>query len=164
MIERLTDILVSSNKELAVLVLAALPISELRGAIPLAIALGFAPAKAFTLSFIGNLLPVVPLLFLFQPISEKLRHIKFFARFFDWMTERTRRKADLIEKFEALGLMLFVAVPFPATGAWTGCVAATLFKIRFRYALLSIVAGVAIAGGIMLLLSLAGKGILTAGH
>lgn len=161
MLEGLTEYLVSFNKEVAVVVLAALPISELRGAIPLALAMDFSPQKAYILAFIGNLLPVVPLLFLLQPISERLRHIGFFEKFFNWLFERTRRKATLIEKFEALGLILFVAIPLPITGAWTGCVAATLFKIRFRYALLAIIAGVAIAGFVVLGLSLAGKEILS---
>ncbi len=160
MIEQLTDTLVAFNKEAAVVVLAALPISELRGAIPLALAMGFSPMKAYALSFAGNLIPVIPLLFFLQPISEKLRHIKLFEKFFDWLFERTRRKATLIEKFEALGLILFVAIPLPITGAWTGCVAATLFKIRFRYALIAIICGVAIAGVVVMGLSLAGKEVL----
>ena len=161
MLEGLTDALISFNKEIAVVVLAALPVSELRGAIPLAIALGFSPAKAYWLSVFGNLMPVIPLLFLLQPVAEKLRHIRIFDRFFTWLFERTRRKASLVEKFEILGLIFFVAIPFPVTGAWTGSVAATLFKIKFRYALPAIITGVLIAGLIVLGISLAGKEILT---
>ena len=162
MLESLTNSLVAFNKEIAVVVLAAMPVSELRGAIPLALAMEFSPFKAYVLAFIGNLIPVVPLLFFLQPISEKLRHIGIFEKFFNWLFERTRRKATLIEKFEALGLILFVAIPLPVTGAWTGCVAATLFKIRFRYAFAAVTAGVVIAGFIVLGLSLAGKEILLA--
>ena len=161
MIESLTENLVSLNKEIAVVVLAALPISELRGAIPLGIAMGFSPLKTYILAVVGNLIPTLPLLFLLQPVSDRLRKFRIFAKFFDWLFERTKRKASLIEKFEALGLILFVAIPLPITGAWTGCVAATLFKIRFRYAFLAIVAGVLIAGLIVLGLSLAGKEFLT---
>ena len=161
MLEHLTDSLVAFNKEIAVIILAALPVSELRGAIPLAIALDFSPLKAYLLAFFGNMIPVLPLLFLLQPISNRLRRIKIFERFFDWLFERTRKKASLVEKFEALGLILFVAIPLPITGAWTGCVAATLFKIRFRYAFVAITLGVIIAGFIVLGLSLAGKGLLS---
>ncbi len=160
MIEQLTNTLVAFNKEVAVVALAALPVSELRGAIPLGISMGFSPVKTYILAFAGNLIPVVPLLFLLQPVSDRLRHIKFFERFFDWLFERTRRKATLVEKFEALGLILFVAIPLPVTGAWTGCVAATLFKIRFRYAFISIMLGVAIAGLIVTGLVLAGRGFM----
>ena len=159
--ESFIDTLVNFNKEIAVVVLSALPISELRGAIPLGIAMGFSPLKVYLLAFIGNVIPVVPLLFLLQPISEKLRHIKIFEKFFNWLFERTRRKASLIEKFEALGLILFVAIPLPITGAWTVCAAATLFKIRFRYAFIAILCGIAIAGLVVLGISLAGKGLLT---
>ena len=162
MLEQLTNTLVSFNKEAAVVILAALPISELRGAIPLAIAMDFPPAKAYALAVIGNFIPVVPLLFFLQPISDRLRHIPVFEKFFNWLFERTKRKATLIEKFEALGLILFVAIPLPITGAWTGCVAATLFKIRFRYALMAILLGITIAGCIVLGLSMAGKGMLAA--
>ncbi len=164
MLETLAKALISVNKEIAVVVLSALPVSELRGGIPLGIALGFSPAKAFILAFIGNFIPVIPLLCFFQPLVDRFRHIGFVNRFFNWFFERTKKKASLIEKFEALGLMLFVAVPFPATGAWTGCVAAILFKIRFRYALLAITAGIVIAGFIVLGVSWAGKEILTGAH
>lgn len=161
MLEQVTNWLGAFNKEIAVVFLAAMPVSELRGAIPLAIAQGFSPQKAYILAVLGNIIPIMPLLFLLQPISNRLRRIRIFAKFFDWLFERTRRKATLVEKFEALGLILFVAIPLPVTGAWTGCVAATLFKIRFRYALISIILGVLIAGLIVLGLSLAGKGLFT---
>lgn len=164
MLEQLTQALVSFNKEAAVLILSGLPISELRGAIPLAIVMGFNPVKAYFLAVAGNLIPVIPLLFLLQPVSERLRHIPVFEKFFTWLFERTRRKAALVEKFEFFGLILFVAIPLPVTGAWTGCVAATLFKIRFRYAFLAILLGVLIAGSIVLGLSLAGKEIFFSTH
>ena len=160
-LESITNTIAGCSKELAVIVVAALPVSELRGAIPFSFAMGFPPLKAYILAVIGNLIPVIPLLFLLQPIANKLRHIKIFEKFFDWLFERTRKKAKLVEKFEAFGLILFVAIPLPITGAWTGCVAATLFKIRFRYAFISIVLGVVIAGLIVLGLSLVGKEILT---
>ncbi|MDD3088430.1 MAG: small multi-drug export protein [Candidatus Omnitrophica bacterium] len=160
MIDIIADMLASSSKELAVFVLAAMPVSELRGAIPMGIAFGIPPVKTFLVAFAGNMLPVIPLLFLFHPISERLRKIPVFSRFFDWLENRTRKKSDLIERFEAIGLMLFVAVPLPMTGAWTGCIAATLFRIHFRYAFPAVTAGVAIAGIVITLLSLAGKGLL----
>jgi uncharacterized membrane protein len=160
MLEQITDSLVAVNKELAVVILAAMPVAELRGAIPLALSMGFSPVKAYILAFAGNMIPVMPLLFLLQPISDRLRHIRLFERFFDWLFERTRRKATLVEKFEALGLILFVAIPLPVTGAWTGCVAATLFKIRFRYAFFAIMMGVVLAGFVVMGVSLVGKQML----
>jgi len=164
MLDQITNSLVSFNKEVAVIALGALPISELRGAIPLALAMGFSPLKAYILAFTGNILPVIPLLFLLQPIVDRFRHIKWVGSFFDWLYERTRKKASLVEKFEAIGLILFVAIPLPITGAWTGCVAATLFKIRFRYAFPAILAGVVIAGLIVLGIAMAGKGMLSGNY
>ncbi|MEW6101833.1 MAG: small multi-drug export protein [Candidatus Omnitrophota bacterium] len=134
------------NKELIVMITAALPVSELRGAIPLALSFGMPLSKAFWLSVAGNCIPVIPALFLLEPISRRLRKFRVWARFFDWLFERTKKKADSVQKYEALGLAIFVAIPLPMTGAWSGIVAASLFKIRFRYAFISIVAGVIAAG------------------
>jgi len=128
------------------MLVGALPISELRGAIPLALYYGMSLSKAFWLSVLGNLIFVAPALFLLEPVSNKLRRFKLWSRFFDWLFERTRKKADTIQKYEALGLAIFVAIPLPMTGAWSGVVAASLFKIRFRYAFIAIVAGVIGAG------------------
>jgi len=143
---------------LNILILAAMPVSELRGAIPVAICkYGYGPLAAYAVSVIGNMLPVIPLLFLLEPVSRRLRHIWLLDRFFTWLFERTRKKSALIEKFEALGLILFVAIPLPMTGAWTGCIAASLFKIRFRYAFPAVLLGVLIAGIIVTSLTVAGQ-------
>ncbi len=133
-------------KEYIVIILGALPVSELRGAIPVALSFGMPLFKAFWLSILGNVIFVAPALFLFEPVSNRLRKFKIWARFFNWVFERTKKKADSVQKYEALGLVLFVAVPLPITGAWSGVIAASLFKIKFRYAFLAIVAGVICAG------------------
>lgn len=133
-------------KEVIVMIAGALPISELRGAIPLALSFGMPLSKAFWLSVIGNISFIAPALFLFEPVSGRLRKFKLWSGFFDWLFERTKKNADTIQKYEALGLAIFVAIPLPMTGAWSGVVAASLFKIRFRYAFMAIVAGVIGAG------------------
>jgi uncharacterized membrane protein len=138
--------------EYLVMIVGALPISELRGAIPLALSLGMSSSKALWLSIIGNSIPVAPALFLLEPISNRLRKFKIWSRFFDWLFERTKKKADTVQKYEALGLAIFVAIPLPMTGAWSGVVAASLFKIRFRYAFMAILAGIIGAGLIVLTL------------
>lgn len=146
-------------KELTTLVLAMLPVSELRGAIPFGLSVGLGLKKVLAISIIGNLIPVIPILFLLEPVSGYLRRFSPFKRFFDWLFERTRKKADLVQRYEILGLILFVAIPLPVTGAWTGCVAATLFKLRLRYALLAITLGVCIAAAIVTAVCFMGKGI-----
>jgi len=146
-------------KAYIVMIVAAFPISELRGAIPLALSFGMSLSKAFCLSVLGNSLFVAPALFLFEPISNRLRKFRLWSRFFDWLFERTKKNSDTIQKYEALGLAIFVAIPLPMTGAWSGVVAASLFKIRFRYAFIAIVAGVIGAG--LIVLSLCALGIMS---
>ena len=137
------------------LVLAALPVSELRGAIPYAIvACGMSWQEAYIIAVIGNFIPVIPLLFLFESVSNYLMRYRLFNRFFTWLFERTRRKGRLIERFEAVGLVLFVAVPLPVTGAWTGCVAAFIFKVPLKYAIPAVLLGIMIAGTVVTLASL----------
>ena len=139
-------------KELTVMIVGALPISELRGAIPLGLYYGMPLYKAFLLAVLGNSIIIIPGLFLFEPVSTALRRFPFWSRFFEWLFERTKRKADTVQKYESLGLLLFVAIPLPMTGAWSGIIAATLFKIRFRYAFTAVITGVFCAGLIVSLL------------
>lgn len=139
-------------KEFVVMITAALPISELRGAIPLALYFGMPLQKAFWLSVLGNAIPVIPILLLLEPVSNRLSRFKPFARFFDWLFTRTRKKSDTIQKYEALGLAIFVAIPIPMTGAWTGAVAASLLRIKFRYASIAIFLGILAAGIIVSIL------------
>ena len=129
-----------------VMIVGALPVSELRGAIPLGLSFGMSLTKAFWLSVLGNCIIVAPALFLFEPVTGFLRKFKIWSRFFDWVFERTKKNSDSIQKYEALGLAIFVAIPLPMTGAWSGVIAASLFKVRFRYAFFAIVAGVICAG------------------
>lgn len=143
-------------KEYVVMIVAALPISELRGAVPLGLSLGMPIGKVFWLSILGNSIFVAPALFLFEPVSTRLRKFKIWAGFFNWLFERTKKKSDSIQKYEALGLAIFVAIPLPMTGAWSGVVAASLFKIKFRYAFIAIIGGVLTAGLIVTTLCLLG--------
>ncbi len=136
--------------ELATLLAAMLPIAELRGAIPWAVlVLGMPLWKAYLLAVVGNLVPIVPLLLVFQPVSRWLHRFGLWQRFYQWLERRTRARGEVVEKYEALGLMAFVAIPLPVTGAWTGAFAALLFGIRFRRALVAILGGVLIAGAIV---------------
>ena len=145
------------SRELVVLIVSALPISELRGAIPLAINVyGFAWYKAFLIAVAGNLLPVPVLILFFNVLYRAFGRVPIIKRFLDWIIERTRRRGGLVEKYERIGLMLFVAIPLPVTGAWTGSLAATVFDVKRSYALISIFSGVLIAGVIVTCLSLLG--------
>ena len=132
------------------LALAASPISELRGAIPLAI-LGFHLPwyYALPIAVVGNLLPVPVILLFVERVTRLLSKVAFFERILNRLFASTRRRGRVIEKYERIGLALFVAVPLPVTGAWTGSLAAVLLGLPFRQSLLSIVADVIIAGVIV---------------
>jgi uncharacterized membrane protein len=132
-------------------VLAMLPISELRGAMIYAASpLGNLPlGEALVLSIVGNLIPVLPILVLLEPMSRLGSKFSLGERFFNWLFERARSKSEKVRRYEALGLMMFVAIPLPVTGAWTGAAVAFVLGIKTRDAFLSIAAGVMIAGAIM---------------
>ncbi len=136
--------------------IAALPISELRGAIPIALTIYKMSAfSAYIFAVLGNIVPVIFLLLFLEPLSEYLRQWRYFNIFFEWLFKRTRRNTvEKFEKYGALFLLFFVAIPLPVTGAWTGSAAAFIFGIRFWFAFPTIVGGVMIAGIIVTLTSL----------
>ena len=137
--------------------IAAVPVIELRGAIPAGInVLRRRWWEVLPIAIAGNMLPVPFILLTLGPLSHGLMRFRVGRRFFEWLFARTRRKTAGIEKYETLGLAIFVAIPLPATGAWTGAIAAFLLGIRFHHALWSILLGVWVAGVIMTVLSLMG--------
>ncbi|HII80726.1 MAG TPA: small multi-drug export protein [Methanosarcina sp.] len=158
----LVEMLASVPHWLAVLVIGSLPISELRGAIPVAMGIyGMRPIEAYFLSVLGNLIPVVPLLLFLEPVSVYLRRYRMFDQFFTWLFSRTRQNhSESFEKYGLLALIIFVAIPLPATGAWSGCAAAFVFGIRFRHSLPAIAAGVMIAGIIVTAVTMTGLGLV----
>ena len=142
---------------LAVLGIAASPISELRGAIPIAIIQFHFPwYYAFLLAVIGNLLPVPLILIFLNAFFRLLSKVNCFKKMLHWISERTRRQGKIIERYGWIGLALFVAIPLPVTGAWTGSFAAVLFRLKFKHALLSIFLGILIAGTIVTCATLLG--------
>ncbi|MFQ6120637.1 MAG: COG2426 family protein [Methanosarcinales archaeon] len=142
---------------LYVIILAMLPISELRGAIPIAISFGINPIKTYFLAVIGNIIPVIPLLLFLDPVSNYLRRYNIWDRFFTWLFTRTHRNhSERFEKYGTIALTIFVAIPLPVTGAWTGCAAAFVFGIKFKHALPAIILGVMIAGVIVTVITVTG--------
>jgi uncharacterized membrane protein len=132
---------------LTVLGIGVLPIFELRGAIPWAISVHHFPwYYALLFGIIGNILPVPFILIFFDKIVELLSKVHFLNRFLQWFLERTRRRGKVVERYERIGLALFVAIPLPITGAWTGSILAVLLGLKYKYAFLSILIGVLVAG------------------
>jgi len=144
--------------ELAVFLTSMLPIVELRAALPMAINLFKIPwPRALAISFIGNMIPVPFILLLLGPAVRLLSRIRCMEVFFHWLFERTRKKGNrVIEKYEEIGLLLFVAVPLPGTGAWTGALIAFLFGLDLKKSIMVIAIGVFIAGVIVTSLCLLG--------
>ena len=145
------------SKELVVIIISALPVVELRGALPVAINLFHLPwYYAFLLAVIGNLLPVPFLLLFFNALSKVLSRVKLLEKLFNKLFEYAGQRGKVIERYERIGLALFVAIPLPITGAWTGSIAAVLFQLKFKYAFLSILLGILISGAIVTTLCLLG--------
>lgn len=153
------------NRTASVAAISTLPIVELRGAIPVGIVAFDMPWwKVYLIAVGGNMLPIPFILLLLGPVSNFLIRFPVGKIFFDWLFSRTRKKSANIEKYEALGLTLFVAIPLPVTGGWTGAMAAFLMGVPFGKAMLYILLGVMIAGAIMTILALLGwVGALIAG-
>ncbi len=145
------------SRTASVAAISTLPIVELRGAVPVGIVAFEMPWwKVYLIAVVGNMIPIPFILLLLGPVSKFLMRFAIGKRFFDWLFARTRRKSASIEKYEALGLTLFVAIPLPVTGGWTGAMAAFLMGIPFGKAMLYILMGVMIAGVIMTILALLG--------
>lgn len=135
--------------EIITLLISMLPISELRGAIPVAIGVyDMSVASAFFWAVLGNIIPIIFILWLLEKVSNFLSHkIYWFNRFFTWLFERTRsRHIKKFERWQDLALIILVAIPLPFTGAWTGALAAFVFGVPIKRAFPLIVLGVLIAG------------------
>ena len=156
--EILANIFGNFPEWLATILISCLPVAELRAAIPIAILqYQMSPVEAYILAVIGNMIPVIPLLLYLDPVSRYLRRFSYWDHFFNWLFTRTRRNhSDTFEKYGTLGLAIFVAIPLPATGAWSGCAAAFVFGIGFKHALMAITAGVLIAGLVVTMVTLGG--------
>lgn len=126
---------------------AMAPVVELRGAIPIGMGLGLTLLQAFILSFIGNLVPVPFIILfvrkLFAWLREKWPRLN---RFVSRLENKALSQEELIKKYEAWGLFIFVAIPLPGTGAWTGALIAAMFNMRLKKAFPAIALGVLVAG------------------
>ncbi|MBN1327271.1 MAG: small multi-drug export protein [Candidatus Cloacimonetes bacterium] len=138
---------INVSNEVKVFLLAMLPIFELRGSIPLGIHYYQLPYwKVIPLSLAGNMVPIFFILLFFDFVTKICFRFKFLKKILEAVFRRTRSKSEIIEKYEEVGLMIFVAIPLPITGAWTGSLAAYLMGLSFGKSILFIFLGVLIAG------------------
>ncbi|HLS89234.1 MAG TPA: small multi-drug export protein [Sphingobacteriaceae bacterium] len=141
---------------LVVVLTAMLPVVELRGAIPLGVALGLPPLAAMVFAMAGTMLPVPFILLGFEPVSRVLRRRLGLQRFIEWVYDRTQARAGTARRYGWFGLVFLVALPVPGTGAWTGALLASFLGYSFRSAMLAIATGTFLAGSLVTLLLLLG--------
>jgi hypothetical protein len=140
-------------KYLITLLLSMTPIIELRGAIPVGVAMGLSYFEAFTISLIGNIIPIYFIVKYIRPLFDFFGRWKPFKIVIDWATNRATKKieeSERLQNFTALGLFLFVAIPLPGTGAWVGSLIANFLNLPMKKAFWPLAAGVLAAGCIIL--------------
>ncbi len=126
--------------------ISATPLVELRGAIPYGATVGVPFWENLILCTIGNMIPIPFIILFIRKIFDWMRARKILERQITWLEQRVLRKSDVVKKYELVGLIIFVAIPLPGTGAWSGALLAALMDIRLRSAVPAILLGVIIAG------------------
>ena len=141
------------GRELIVFIISLMPILELRGGLIAAALLNLNIIWAFIICFIGNIIPIPFILWLITPIFNYLKKTKLFSGLVNKLENKAMSKKEQIERLQYIGLMLFVGIPLPGTGAWTGCLIAALLNMNKKKAMLYAVLGVIMAGVIMMIFS-----------
>ena len=130
------------------------PVVELRGAIPLGIAMKLNPVYIYMVCVIGSSIISVPVVLMFRQVIDYLRHRKYFNKVIRWIDKKIEGRAKKLKAASIIGLIVFVGVPLPTTGSWSGSALASIFKMRVVESLLGIFIGNAIAGAVMLTVSM----------
>lgn len=153
MLDFLMDLFGLLSNEFKVMFTAAIPVIEVKGAIPVGIALGMTPIHATFLAFLGSVIPVPLILFTIRPIINYLKKTKTFKKMINKLIHKSMNKSGNIKKYGYWGLFIFVAIPLPGTGVWTGSLIAALLDLRFKYAFPVILFGNLIASMLIMMLS-----------
>ena len=132
--------------------LSMIPIVELRGAIPLG--MGLKPIYVYIVCIIGSSIISVPVVLMFRQVIDYLRYRKYLNKVIRWIDKKIEGRAKKLKAASIIGLVVFVGVPLPTTGSWSGAALASIFKMRVVESLLGIFIGNAIAGAIMLTVSM----------
>lgn len=148
------------SAEAVVFIISMTPILELRGGLLVASMLGVPLLTAIPICIIGNIIPIPFILLFIKKIFQWLKVVPFFNKIITKLENRAMGKSDSIKKGEFWGLALFVGIPLPGTGAWTGSLVAALLEIDFKKAIIAELIGIAIATVIMSIVSYGLLGIL----
>lgn len=146
---------IAYGKEILVFVISLMPILELRGGLIAAALLDMNPVTSYIISIIGNIIPVPFILLLITKILAWMRKssIKILNKVANWLDEKVEKHKGQIEKFGYLGVVLFVGIPLPGTGAWTGSLIASVLELDKKKTFISVMIGIFMASIIMMLLS-----------
>lgn len=147
--DNIIDAIVNINPVLAIFVISCLPFIELRGGILLGAALGMPWPEVFLVCLLGNILPIPFLIIFGRYIIDFLERTRLFGRYVTSYKKKLLGKSKWIDKYGFWGLILFVGIPAPGTGAWSGSVLALLLDIRMKKAIPAIFLGLLLAGTIM---------------
>lgn len=150
MIEALTG---KISREMIVFIISMVPILELRGGLLAASVLNIDIVRALWICIIGNIIPVPFILLLVTPVFNWLKKTRTFRPMVEKLENRAMGKSDQIEKYQFWGLVLFVGIPLPGTGAWTGSLIASLLGVKFKKAFPAVLLGIAVASVIMSVVS-----------
>ena len=143
------------GRELIVFIISLMPILELRGGLIAAALLKVNPVVGYIVSIIGNVIPVPFILLFITKILDWMENskVKFFHKVATWIRKKADKHKGRIEKYGYIGLILFVGIPLPGTGAWTGCLIASLLGLDRKKSFFCTMAGILIASVIMMILS-----------
>lgn len=144
---------IAYGKEILVFIISLMPILELRGGLIAAALLGLDPLPSYIISIIGNVLPVPFILLLINKILNCMRNSKHFKGIANWLDGKVEKHKGQIEKYGYFGVVLFVGIPLPGTGAWTGSLIASVLEMDRKKTFLAVLLGIIMASIIMMLLS-----------
>ena len=148
------------SREIVIFIISMVPILELRGGLLVSKLLDVSITTAITICIIGNIIPIPFILLFIKQIFKWMKKIKVFRGLIEKLENRAMSRSDNIKKYEFWGLVLFVGIPLPGTGAWTGSLIAALLDIDFKKAILAELLGIAIATVIMSIVSYGLLGVL----
>ena len=147
-----------NNPYIIIVLISMIPVIESRGSIPYGILVLNLPwYNVVFVSIIANFLITIPIIYLLDPVSKYFRRFYISKKFFNWLFARSERKGGIINKLKVLGLIIFIGIPLPITGAWTGCVAANIFRINKFYTLIGVFLGILLSVMIITGLTLTGQ-------
>lgn len=148
-IEWFANVFASWNPDIVIFIISLLPILELRGGMVAATLMGVPYLKALIICIIGNIIPIPFILLFIDKIFKWMKKYKTTGRFVDWLETRTLKRRKQIDKWGVFGLVLFVGIPIPGTGGWTGSLLASLLRIPVKKSAVAIGIGILLAAAIM---------------